>query len=72
MTTNDNLEKNTRTNSVLTLVSRCMGLVRDGAMSRIFGAGAFASAFYFAFLIPNLFRRRGALCSISSNLFKTP
>ena len=57
MTTNDNLEKNTRTNSVLTLVSRCMGLVRDGAMSRIFGAGAFASAFYFAFLIPNLFRR---------------
>ena len=53
----DNLEKNTRTNSVLTLVSRCMGLVRDGAMSRIFGMGAFSSAFYFAFLVPNLFRR---------------
>jgi putative peptidoglycan lipid II flippase len=57
MTARDNLEKNTRTNSVLTLVSRCMGLVRDGAISRIFGAGALASAFYFAFLIPNLFRR---------------
>jgi putative peptidoglycan lipid II flippase len=62
----DNLERNTRTNSALTLVSRCMGLVRDGAISRLFGAGAFASAFYFAFLIPNLFRRlfgEGALAA---------
>tara|TARA_X000001036_G_scaffold86407_3_gene78457 strand:- start:6928 stop:8502 length:1575 start_codon:yes stop_codon:yes gene_type:complete len=62
----DNLEKNTRTNSVLTLVSRCMGLVRDGAISRLFGAGAFSSAFYFAFLVPNLFRRlfgEGALAA---------
>jgi len=43
-----------------------MGLVRDGAISRLFGAGAFASAFYFAFLIPNLFRRlfgEGALAA---------
>ncbi|MBC8201473.1 MAG: hypothetical protein H8E86_05445, partial [Planctomycetes bacterium] len=62
----DNLERNTRTNSMLTLVSRCLGLVRDGALSRLFGAGAFASAFYFAFLIPNLFRRlfgEGALAA---------
>ena len=62
----DNLERNTRTNSSLTLISRCMGLVRDGALSRLFGAGAFASAFYFAFLIPNLFRRlfgEGALAA---------
>ena len=62
----DNLERNTRTNSSLTLISRCMGLVRDGAISRLFGAGAFASAFYFAFLIPNLFRRlfgEGALAA---------
>lgn len=53
----DNLERNTRTNTLLTLASRCMGLVRDGAISRLFGAGAFSSAFYFAFLVPNLFRR---------------
>jgi putative peptidoglycan lipid II flippase len=62
----DNLERNTRTNSALTLVSRCMGLIRDGAISRLFGAGEFASAFYFAFLIPNLFRRlfgEGALAA---------
>jgi len=62
----DNLERNTRTNSMFTLVSRCLGLVRDGALSRLFGAGAFASAFYFAFLIPNLFRRlfgEGALAA---------
>jgi putative peptidoglycan lipid II flippase len=47
-------------------VSRCLGLIRDGALSRLFGAGAFASAFYFAFLIPNLFRRlfgEGALAA---------
>ena len=62
----DNLERNTRTNSMFTLASRCLGLVRDGALSRLFGAGAFASAFYFAFLIPNLFRRlfgEGALAA---------
>jgi putative peptidoglycan lipid II flippase len=53
----DNLEKNTRTNTLLTLASRCLGLVRDGAIARLFGAGAFSSAFYFAFLVPNLFRR---------------
>jgi len=62
----DNLEKNTRTNTLLTLASRCMGLVRDGAIARLFGAGAFSSAFYFAFLVPNLFRRlfgEGALAA---------
>ena len=57
MKTSDNLERNTRTNWLLTLVSRITGLVRDGAISRIFGTGVFASAFYFAFQIPNLFRR---------------
>ena len=49
----DNLERNTRTNWSLTLVSRMTGLVRDGAISRMFGSGALSSAFYFAFLIPN-------------------
>ena len=42
------------------------GLVRDGAISRLFGPGPLASAFYFAFLIPNLFRRlfgEGALAA---------
>ncbi|MBC8309368.1 MAG: murein biosynthesis integral membrane protein MurJ [Planctomycetes bacterium] len=57
MTKRDNLEKNTRTNWSLTLVSRVMGLVRDGAVSRLFGMESLASAFYFAFLIPNVFRR---------------
>jgi len=64
--TSEQFEKNTRTNTLLTLASRVTGLVRDGAMSRVFGAGAFASAFYFAFLIPNLFRRlfgEGALAA---------
>ena len=57
MSKTDNFERNTRTNWSLTLLSRATGLVRDGAMSRLFGTSALASAFYFAFLIPNLFRR---------------
>lgn len=66
MTQGDNLERNTRTTWVLTLVSRIMGLARDGAISRLFGTGVLSSAFYFAFLIPNLFRRlfgEGALAA---------
>ena len=66
MNNKDNLEKNTRTNWVLTLISRMTGLLRDGALSRIFGTGILASSFYFAFLIPNLFRRlfgEGALAA---------
>ena len=62
----DNLERNTRTNWSLTLISRMTGLVRDGAISRLFGTGALSSAFYFAFLIPNVFRRlfgEGALAA---------
>jgi len=43
--------------SGLTVVSRISGLARDAACSRIFGAGPVWSAFAFAFLIPNLFRR---------------
>lgn len=57
MKNSDNLEKNTRTGWSLTFLSRITGLIRDGAISRIFGTGVFASAFYFAFQIPNLFRR---------------
>lgn len=53
----DRLEKNTRTTALLTILSRITGLVRDGCISRIFGVGAISSAFFFAFMVPNLFRR---------------
>ena len=62
----DQLEKNTRTGALLTLASRVTGLIRDRVISRVFGTSVFASAFYFAFLIPNLFRRlfgEGALAA---------
>lgn len=54
--------------SVLTLVSRVLGLVRDMACSFAFGAGGVFSAFTVAFQIPNLFRRlfgEGALSAAS-------
>ncbi|RMH28703.1 MAG: murein biosynthesis integral membrane protein MurJ [Planctomycetota bacterium] len=50
----------------LTLVSRVTGLARDAVCSRLFGAGPVWSAFAFAFLLPNLFRRlfgEGALAA---------
>ncbi|MHC4422870.1 MAG: murein biosynthesis integral membrane protein MurJ, partial [Planctomycetota bacterium] len=37
--------------------SRVTGLVRDAALSRVFGAAGVMDAFFFAFMIPNLFRR---------------
>lgn len=40
-----------------TLVSRFAGLARDVVLARVFGDTAVGSAFAFAFLIPNLFRR---------------
>jgi len=39
------------------MVSRILGLVRDQLIAGFFGAGIVASAFLFAFQIPNLFRR---------------
>lgn len=62
----DRLEQHARTVWSLTLASRLTGLVRDGAISRILGPGPLASSFYFAFLVPSLFRRlfgEGALAS---------
>ena len=62
----DRFESNTRTVTLLTLVSRGTGLIRDAAFSRIFGSGELMSAFFFAFMIPNLFRRlfgEGALAA---------
>ena len=46
-----------RTVAVITFLSRITGLARDATLSRVFGAGVIMDAFFFAFLIPNLFRR---------------
>ena len=50
-------EKHARTVTLLTLLSRITGLARDAALARIFGISAIIDAFWFAFIIPNLFRR---------------
>jgi len=62
----ERLERNTRTVSLLTLVSRATGLARDAALSRCFGIGPVMDALAFAFMLPNLFRRlfgEGALAA---------
>lgn len=49
-----------------TIISRVMGMVRDMAVSRLFGAGLYTDAFFAAFQIPNMLRRffaEGALTS---------
>ena len=43
--------------SLLTIVSRVLGLIRDQLAAAIFGASLLMSAFYTAFRLPNLFRR---------------
>ena len=53
----ERFESHSRTFSLLTLVSRVTGLGRDAALSRVFGASGVMDAFFFAFIIPNLFRR---------------
>ena len=62
----ERFESHAYTVSRLTLLSRVTGLARDAAISRIFGAGALVDAFFFAFMVPNLFRRlfgEGALAA---------
>jgi putative peptidoglycan lipid II flippase len=62
----DRFERHARTVAMLTMISRITGLLRDAALSRIFGAGLITDAFFFAFMIPNLFRRlfgEGALAA---------
>lgn len=52
--------------SLFTLASRVLGLARDILTATLLGAGSTASAFLFAFALPNLFRRllgEGALTS---------
>ncbi len=59
--------------AVATLVSRVLGLVREMAYARFMGTGWVASAFIFAFQIPNLFRRllgEGALTAAFIPQFK--
>jgi putative peptidoglycan lipid II flippase len=51
------LFKSASTVSLLTLVSRITGLVRELLMASTFGASAMTDAFNVAFRIPNLFRR---------------
>jgi putative peptidoglycan lipid II flippase len=51
------LLKSASTISLLTLVSRIAGLIRDQLFAATFGATALTDAFYVAFRIPNLFRR---------------
>lgn len=43
--------------SLLTVVSRVLGLIRDSLSLAIFGTGEYYSAFVTAFSLPNLFRR---------------
>jgi putative peptidoglycan lipid II flippase len=50
-------EKNARTFTILTLVSRVTGLLRDATLARAFGVGPVMDAFAFGFMVPNLFRR---------------
>jgi hypothetical protein len=52
-----NLLKAASTVSLLTLLSRVTGLVREQLIAALFGAGAATDAFNVAFRIPNLFRR---------------
>lgn len=51
------LLKSTGIVSLMTLVSRLLGFVRDVLQAALFGAGAGMDAFFVAFRIPNLFRR---------------
>jgi putative peptidoglycan lipid II flippase len=52
-----NLLKAASTVSLLTLLSRVTGLIREVLTASVFGAGAMADAFNVAFRIPNLLRR---------------
>ncbi len=52
--------------SLVTLLSRFFGLLRDWALGYVFGLGAVMDAFVVAFMVPNLFRRlfgEGALAA---------
>ena len=50
--------------SVMTLVSRVLGLVRDVVIANVMGAGAMADVFLLANKIPNFLRRLFAELSL--------
>ncbi len=51
------LLKSTGLVSMMTMISRVFGLIRDMVIANFFGAGLAADVFFLAFRIPNLFRR---------------
>ncbi|MCX7944002.1 MAG: murein biosynthesis integral membrane protein MurJ [Deltaproteobacteria bacterium] len=51
------ISKNAIVVSMLTVISRVSGFVRDTTISHLFGAGSMTDAFVIAFIIPNMFRR---------------
>ncbi|MDR3357086.1 MAG: murein biosynthesis integral membrane protein MurJ [Spirochaetaceae bacterium] len=57
--------------SLLTLVSRVLGLFREMTKAALLGTSALSDAFSVAFLIPNLFRRLFAEGSISAAFIPT-
>lgn len=60
--------------SLLTLLSRFLGFIRDLLVAHLLGASVFADAFFVAFRIPNLLRSfvaEGALTAAFSPVFST-
>lgn len=57
--------------SLLVLMSRILGLIRQITMSAFLGTGALADAFTTAFMLPNLFRRLFAENSITAAFIPT-
>jgi putative peptidoglycan lipid II flippase len=49
--------KNISTVATATVVSRVLGLVREGYIAAVFGTSALSSAYFSAFTLPNIFRR---------------
>ena len=65
------LARAVRAVSLVTLLSRVAGLVRNVVVARIFGDTAVGSAFAAAFQTPNMFRRlfgEGTFCGVHSRL----
>jgi putative peptidoglycan lipid II flippase len=57
--------------SLLTLISRILGLLREMTKARFLGTSALSDAFSVAFMLPNLFRRLFAEGSVSAAFIPT-
>ncbi len=66
MSSKSDIAKNAGVVSIMTLISRVLGLVRDISFAYFFGAITSADAFFVAFRIPNLLRRLVAEGAMSS------